>query len=238
MSAPILQIGNLDVAYGDQQVLWDLSLEVGEGEVVAVVGPNGAGKTTALLTVAGLLRPTKGSVTFKGTPIAGLAPHQIVDLGLVLVPEGRRLFGTMTVLENLLLGGYSPRGRSDRPARLAEMMDLFPVLAARRAQVAATLSGGEQQMLAIARAMMARPRLLLLDEPSLGLAPRLVRRVFSLVREIAEAGLTVVVVEQNAFQALEHADRAYVMNGGRIAASGPAADLLAQDEIRRTYVGI
>jgi branched-chain amino acid transport system ATP-binding protein len=173
-----------------------------------------------------------------GSPITGLAPHRIVNQGLVVVPEGRRLFGTMTVLENLLLGGYSPRGRSERRARLAEMMDLFPVLAARRAQAAATLSGGEQQMLAIARAMMARPRLLLLDEPSLGLAPRLVRRVFSLVREIADGGLTVVVVEQNAFQALEHADRAYVMNGGRIAASGPAAELLAQDEIRRTYVGI
>ena len=234
----MLEVRDLQVAYGDQQVLWGVSLEVREGEVVAVVGPNGAGKTTTLLTIAGLLRPRGGQVAFLGSRIDGLPPQAIVERGLALVPEGRRLFGTMTVRENLLLGGYLPRVRPQRAARLAEVMDLFPVLAARRHQRAATLSGGEQQMLAIARALIARPRLLLLDEPSLGLAPRLVRRVFSLIREIAGGGVTVVVVEQNVFQALEHADRAYVMSNGRVTASGPARELLAQDEIRRTYVGI
>ncbi len=234
----MLEVRDLQVAYGDQQVLWGVSLEVREGEVVAVVGPNGAGKTTTLLTIAGLLRPRGGQVAFLGSRIDGLPPQAIVERGLALVPEGRRLFGTMTVRENLLLGGYLPRVRPQRAARLAEVMDLFPVLAGRRHQRAATLSGGEQQMLAIARALIARPRLLLLDEPSLGLAPRLVRRVFSLIREIAGGGVTVVVVEQNVFQALEHADRAYVMSNGRVTASGPARELLAQDEIRRTYVGI
>ena len=234
----MLEVRDLQVAYGDQQVLWGVSLEVREGEVVAVVGPNGAGKTTTLLTIAGLLRPLGGQVAFLGSRIDGLPPQAIVERGLALVPEGRRLFGTMTVRENLLLGGYLPRVRPQRAARLAEVMDLFPVLAGRRHQRAATLSGGEQQMLAIARALIARPRLLLLDEPSLGLAPRLVRRVFSLIREIAGGGVTVVVVEQNVFQALEHADRAYVMSNGRVTASGPARELLAQDEIRRTYVGI
>jgi len=234
----MLEVRDLQVAYGDQQVLWGVSLEVREGEVVAVVGPNGAGKTTTLLTIAGLLRPRGGQIAFLGSRIDGLPPQAIVERGLALVPEGRRLFGTMTVRENLLLGGYLPRVRPQRAARLAEVMDLFPVLAGRRHQRAATLSGGEQQMLAIARALIARPRLLLLDEPSLGLAPRLVRRVFSLIREIAGGGVTVVVVEQNVFQALEHADRAYVMSNGRVTASGPARELLAQDEIRRTYVGI
>jgi len=234
----MLEVRDLQVAYGDQQVLWGVSLEVREGEVVAVVGPNGAGKTTTLLTIAGLLRPRGGQVAFLGSRIDGLPPQAIVERGLALVPEGRRLFGTMTVRENLLLGGYLPRVRPQRAARLAEVMDLFPVLADRRHQRAATLSGGEQQMLAIARALVARPRLLLLDEPSLGLAPRLVRRVFSLIREIAGGGVTVVVVEQNVFQVLEHADRAYVMSNGRVTASGPARELLAQDEIRRTYVGI
>jgi branched-chain amino acid transport system ATP-binding protein len=234
----MLQVGDLQVAYGDQQVLWGVTLEVREGEVVAIVGPNGAGKTTMLLTIAGLLRPLDGSISFLGRRIGGMPPHLIVEQGLVVVPEGRRLFGTMTVLENLLLGGYSPRGRAGRRARLGEVLALFPVLAARRHQQAATLSGGEQQMLAVARAMMARPLLLVLDEPTLGLSPLLVKRVFSLVREISNQGVTVVVVEQNAFQALEHADRAYIMSGGRIAASGSTKDLLAQDEIRRTYVGI
>ncbi len=234
----MLEVHDLHVAYGDQQVLWGVSLDVHEGEVVAVVGPNGAGKTTTLLAIAGLLRPLGGRVDFLGSRIDGLPPHVIVEQGLVLVPEGRRLFGTMTVLENLLLGGYPSRARPQRPAMLAEVMDLFPVLAVRRHQRAVTLSGGEQQMLAIARALMTRPRLLFLDEPSLGLAPALVRRVFSLIREVAGRGLTVVVVEQNVFQALEHADRAYVMSGGRVAAAGPARELLAQDEIRRTYVGI
>ncbi|MDR7421230.1 MAG: ABC transporter ATP-binding protein [Armatimonadota bacterium] len=236
--APILELRDLQVAYGDQRVVWGVSLEVRDGEVVAVIGPNGAGKTTTLLATAGLLRPLAGQVTFLGARIDGLPPHTIVDRGLALVPEGRRLFGAMTVRENLLLGGYPARARRDRAATLAEVMDLFPVLAARAHQRAGTLSGGEQQMLAIGRALMARPRLLLLDEPSLGLAPRLVRRVFELVREIAARGVTVVVVEQNAFQALEHADRAYVLSGGRVAASGPARELLARDEIRRTYVGL
>jgi branched-chain amino acid transport system ATP-binding protein len=236
--AAVLALRDLQVAYGDQQVVWGVSLEVRDGEVVAVVGPNGAGKTTTLLATAGLLRPLGGQVTFLGARIDGLPPHAIVERGLALVPEGRRLFGGMTVRENLLLGGYPARARRHRGATLAEVMDLFPVLAARAHQRAATLSGGEQQMLAIGRALMARPRLLLLDEPSLGLSPRLVRRVFELVREIAARGVTVVVVEQNAFQALEHADRAYALSGGRVVAAGPARELLAQDEIRRTYVGL
>jgi branched-chain amino acid transport system ATP-binding protein len=234
----MLEVADLQVAYGDQQVLWGVSREVGEGEVVAVVGPNGAGKTTTLLTIAGLLRPRGGRVSFLGSRIDGLPPHLIVERGLALVPEGRRLFGSMSVRENLLLGGYPSRARAARGATLAEVMELFGVLAARASQRAATLSGGEQQMLAIARALMAQPRLLLLDEPSLGLAPLLVRRVFSLIREIAARGVTVVLVEQNVFAALEHADRAYVLSGGRVTAAGPARDLLARDEIRRTYVGL
>ncbi len=238
MTTPLLAVADLEVAYGDQQVLWGVSLEVGGGEVVALIGPNGAGKTTVLRAVLGLMHPVRGSVLFDGLRIDGRSPHEIVTRGLTLVPEGRRLFRSMTVRENLDLGAYLPRARSQRPAALDEVLSLFPVLAERREQPAGTLSGGEQQMLAIARALMARPRMLLLDEPSMGLAPVVLERVLDTVSAIAARGVTVLLVEQSAVQALERADRAYVLREGRIVDAGEARALLAREDFRSTYVGL
>jgi branched-chain amino acid transport system ATP-binding protein len=237
MTAPALELRGVQAAYGDAQVLWDVDWQVNPGEVVAVVGPNGAGKSTALRVVAGLLRPSRGEVWCHGERIDGLSPDQVVERGVALVPEGRRLFGHMTVLENLLLGGYTARARSVRRQTLREVFDLFPVLAERSGQPAGTLSGGQQQMLAIARGLMSRPRLLLLDEPSLGLAPVVVQQVYEVVRRIASQGVTVVVVEQNVFPALHHAPRGYLMAGGRVVAQGPAEALVQTDVVQRSYVG-
>ncbi|MDQ7830026.1 MAG: ABC transporter ATP-binding protein [Armatimonadota bacterium] len=233
----MLDVRALEAARGGQQVLWGVSWHVREGEVVGVVGPNGAGKSTTLLTVAGLLRPLGGEVWMAGERVDGLSPAAVVERGLALVPEGRRLFSRMSVLDNLLLGGYTARARARRRQTLEEVFALFPVLSARRSQLAGTLSGGEQQMLAFGRALMSQPRILLLDEPTLGLAPVIAGVVFETVRRIARTGVAVVVAEQSLVPTLRHVDRGYVMARGRVLAEGDSADLLSRDEVRRTYVG-
>ena len=237
MPEPLLEVRGLEAAYGDVRALWGVALEVRAGEVVALIGSNGAGKTTLLRAIAGLHRPSAGGIFLGGAPIHQLAPHRIVERGVVLVPEGRRLFGGMTVLENLEVGSYAPAARRERVATLRRVFEVFPVLAERRAQPAATLSGGQQQMLAIGRALMGLPRLLLLDEPSLGLAPLVVRDIFAVVRLINGRGVTVLLVEQNARLALELADRAYVLERGRVAGQGTGAELLADERVRRAYLG-
>jgi branched-chain amino acid transport system ATP-binding protein len=230
----MLSVADLVVDYGKVRALHGVSLTVERGEVVALLGLNGAGKSTLLRTVAGVLRPRAGSVTLGGRDITGLAPHRIARGGVRLVPEGRGILGRMTVWENLLMGLGGRGGERELRAALAR----FPVLARRRDQPAATLSGGEQQMLAIARALVARPRLLMLDEPSLGLAPLLVDEVFGVVRALRAEGVSLLLVEQNARRALEVADRAYVLEVGRVVLHGPAAELAAGEEVRRVYLGI
>ena len=235
----LLEVRELCAAYGDVQVLWGASLEVRQGEVVSLIGPNGAGKTTLLRAISGLHAPSSGSVLLDGAPIGGLPPHRVASRGVTLVPEGRRLFGGMQVIENLEVGAYGAEARRERAASLGLVFELFPLLAERRRQLAATLSGGQQQMLAIGRALMARPRLLLLDEPSLGLAPIVVQQIFTTLETIVrERGLTVLLVEQNARLALELADRAYVLERGRIAATAPAADLASDPRVRQAYLGV
>jgi branched-chain amino acid transport system ATP-binding protein len=228
----------VEASYGDVQVLWGASLEVAEGEVVSLIGPNGAGKTTLLRTIVGLHRPLAGQILLEGEPLQRLPPHQIAARGLALVPEGRRLFGGMKVLENLEVGAYGRRARPLRSETLRFVYDTFPVLAERRDQLAATLSGGQQQMLAIGRALMARPRLLLLDEPSLGLAPIVVQQIFAVLGQLSGTlGVTVLLVEQNAHLALELAQRAYILERGRVVGAGPAAELLADQRVRQAYLG-
>ena len=233
----MLEVQNLSVAYGDVRVLHGVTLRVGRGEIVSLVGANGAGKTTTLRAVSGLLPVAEGDINFDGDPITGLAPSRIVERGLAHVPEGRQLFTNMTVRENLEMGAYLPRAKSVLPETLAWVTGLFPRLGERSAQLAGTLSGGEQQMLAIGRALMARPRLILFDEPSLGLAPTIVETTFAIIADIRRQGTTVLMVEQNAYLALRMADRGYVMETGRIVLSGTARDLLADDHVRRAYLG-
>jgi branched-chain amino acid transport system ATP-binding protein len=233
----LLEVRGLSARYGDVPALWDVSLSVGAGEVVALIGPNGAGKTTLLRTIAGLHRPAAGGVYLEGQPIHALPPHAIVERGVLLVPEGRRLFGGLTVAENLAVGAYAARARAARAASLAAVFETFPILRERRTQVAASMSGGQQQMLAIGRALMGRPRLLLLDEPSLGLAPIVVEQIFAVLARIAAEGVTVLLVEQNAHLALGLAGRAYVLEAGRVVGAGPSADLLADEGVRRAYLG-
>ena len=226
--------------YGSVQALKGISLHVNEGEIVALIGANGAGKTTTLKTISGLLAPRRGTITFRGRPVGGWSPEAIVRAGISQVPEGRQVFGPLTVKDNLLLGAY-PLGWRDKRARLKENLervhDLFPVLRERAQQPAATLSGGEQQMLAIGRALMAEPRFLLLDEPSLGLAPRPSRVIFNAIPVFRQRGLTVLLVEQNARAALPIADRAYVLETGRVVRAGLAQELLRQKEVQRAYLG-
>jgi branched-chain amino acid transport system ATP-binding protein len=233
----VLRIEGLSAGYGDVRVLHDLSLEVQEGEVVALVGANGAGKTTTMRTISGLLRPAAGRIDFLDRRIDRLSPARIVELGVVQVPEGRKVFPSMTVRENLELGSYR-RARSSRAESLERVFGMFPILHERQAQAAGTLSGGEQQMLAIGRALMARPRLIMLDEPSLGLAPRIVFEIFETIRAIRAEGLTVLLVEQNVQQSLRLADRGYVLENGRVALSGTGPELLASEHTRRAYLGI
>jgi len=234
----LLEVAAIVAAYGEVRALWDVSLRVDEGEVVTLLGANGAGKTTTMRVLSGLLRPLSGSVTFAGRGIHRLAPPRIVQAGLVQIPEGRRLWPRMTVLENLELGAYAPHLRARRRETQDWVFSLFPRLAERRRQLAGTLSGGEQQMLAIGRGLMSRPRLLMLDEPSLGLAPILVREVFNIISQINARGVTVLLVEQNVRQALEIAHRGYVLETGRIVRSGSAHDLLEDPEIKRVYLGL
>ena len=233
----MLDVRGLTAAYGDLAALTDATLTVAPGEIVALVGPNGAGKSTLLRCLTGLLRPRAGSVAWEGTDVLALPLHAIVQHGLALVPEGRRLFGHMTVEENLGLGAFGPRARAARAASLARVYAMFPVLADRRRQVARSLSGGQQQMLAIGRALMTAPRLLMLDEPSLGLAPRVLEAIFATLVEINRAGLAVLLVEQNVRAALTLAHRAYVLEGGRVSGGGGAAALLDDPHIRRAYLG-
>ncbi len=234
----MLAVSGLDVAYGDLQTLWGVNFVVNAGELVALVGGNGAGKTTTLRALSGLLRPRAGSILFNGENVAGLGAHRITARGIAHVPEGRQLFPLMTAEENLLLGSYTARGRRVRQQNLQRVYETFPVLGERRRQDAGTLSGGEQQMLAIGRALMSDPVLLLLDEPSLGLAPIVVRNVFEVIAQIRKQGVTVLLVEQNVKQALSIADRAYVLENGRITLEGSGQALLGRDDVRRAYLGV
>ncbi len=233
----VLEVKEVSVAYGVIEALKGISFSVEEGEIVALIGANGAGKTTTLRTISGLLRAQKGQITYKGRDITKLPPYKIVELGLTQVPEGRRVFSRMTVLENLEMGAYVVRSRSELKAGLERVFERFPRLAERKNQLAGTLSGGEQQMLAMGRALMSRPELLLLDEPSMGLAPLLVREVFSIIQEINKAGTTILLVEQNAHMALSIAHRAYVLQTGEISLEGPAAELMQKPEVKRAYLG-
>ncbi len=233
----MLSLERVDAGYGHAHVLHGVSLKVGTGEIVALIGANGAGKTTTLLTISGVLRPSRGSIRFDGHDVAGRAAHDIARRGLVQVPEGRQLFSGMTVLENLRMGGYT-RGPKDEGRRLDDVFARFPVLAERRTQVVGSLSGGQQQMVAIGRALMGEPRLLMLDEPSLGLDPKTTATVFSVVRRIREMGVSVLIVEQNAIQTLRMADRAYVLESGEVRLSGKASDLAADPALRSAYLGL
>jgi branched-chain amino acid transport system ATP-binding protein len=232
----MLAVDGMRAGYGKVEVLHDVCLEVARGQIVALIGANGAGKTTLLKTISGLVRPSGGTIHFEGEGIGRRAAHKIVALGISHVPEGRAILKRMSVLENLRMGAYV-RSDAEVEGDIAAVMARFPVLAERRYQPAGTLSGGEQQMLAIARALVARPRLLLMDEPSLGLAPKLVTRIFRTLRELRDEGKTILLVEQNARQALQVADHAYVMERGRIVLAGTGASLLDTPEVQRTYLG-
>jgi branched-chain amino acid transport system ATP-binding protein len=234
----MLEVSGLSADYGSFRALFEVSLAVDAGETVAVIGPNGAGKTTLMRVISGMLPPHSGALSFEGRPIAGLTAHRIVELGIAHVPENRRLFPRLTVEENLRMGAYLPSARGFFAERLDWAYDHFPRLRERRHQVAGTLSGGEQQMCAIARALMSKPRLLLLDEPSAGLAPLVVQQVFDLVRAIAEEGYTVLIVEQNVQQVLDLVDRAYLLEVGHIALAGSAGELKQSEVIRRSYLGL
>lgn len=233
----MLEFRDVSVGYKDLTVIHDVSFTVGDGEVVSLVGSNGAGKTTIMRTIAGLLRPTRGEIRLRGEPLHLVPPHQIVNRRVALVPEGRQLFGRLSVWDNLLMGAYAVRSKSQIAESLEEVLGLFPILRDRREQRAETLSGGEQQQLAIARGLMSRPQLLLLDEPSLGIMPKLVTEIFETIRAIRKKGITVLLVEQNVFEALEVADRGYVLQTGRVVLEGPGADLLRSDLVRQAYLG-
>jgi branched-chain amino acid transport system ATP-binding protein len=232
----LLKLDAVDAGYGGLQILQGISLEVPTGEVVALIGANGAGKTTTLRAISGLLRPWQGSITSDGQQLIGRSPHEIVRTGIVQVPEGRELFGALTVEENLRMGAFT-LPRSKIAAARKEVEEIFPVLGERRSQTAATLSGGQQQMLTIGRALMAEPKILMLDEPSLGLAPKLVVQVFETVQKVRDAGITVLLVEQNATHALRLADRAYVLESGRVVLEGEGVRLLEDDRVRSAYLG-
>ncbi len=238
MPEPVLDVADLEVRYGAVRAVRGVSLRVGEGELVALLGANGAGKSSTLRAIAGALRPAGGHVRLSGRDVAGAAPERMVRLGVAMVPETRDVFADLTVEENLRLGAFTRRRDKDGVrSDLARMHDLFPILRERAAQAAGTLSGGEQQMLVIARALMSGPRILLLDEPSLGLAPTIVKRIFALIRDLKRTDLTILLVEQNARAALSVADRAYVMQGGVIAASGTAGEIAAASDLQGLYLG-
>jgi len=234
----VLQVEKLSVFYGDHQALFDVNLVVKSGEVVSLLGANGAGKTTTINTISGIVRPKGGSVGFDGAPIHEWPPNKIVELGLIQIPEERMLFPDMTVFENLQMGAYLSRARQNRNESLEWVYGLFPVLKSRKSQMAGTLSGGEQQMLAVGRGLMGRPKLLMLDEPSLGLAPMLVLEVFRAIQEINQQDVDILLVEQNARQSLKISQRAYLLENGSIAMEGEASQLLEADYIREAYLGI
>ena len=233
----MIRIEGLNAGYGPLQVLRDVTLDVGEGEIVAVLGSNGVGKTTLNNTISGLIKPSSGSIYFDDVLISGRDPVEIVDMGLIHVPEGRKLFPNLSVKENLELGSYR-RGKPNRASNLERVLGVFPKLKERLFQTAGTLSGGEQQMVAIARGLMGKPRVLLLDEPSLGLSPLLVEQMFTLIKQINESSLAVILVEQNVIQSLAIANRAFVIAEGTVAISGPAADLRENSDLKRSYLGL
>lgn len=233
----MLRLSEVDVSYGMVGALRHVSMEVRRGEIVALLGANGAGKTTTLRAISGVVRPASGSIEFEGTPIDGLSPERIVSLGIVQAPEGRQVFPELSVKENLLIGTYSRRDRARIPEDFARVYEHFPVLKEREAQPAGTLSGGEQQMLAIGRALMASPKVLLLDEPSLGLAPMVTRQIFQIIKALNAEGTTILLVEQNARLALAASDRAYILETGSVVLSGPSDELLESEEVRRSYLG-
>jgi branched-chain amino acid transport system ATP-binding protein len=233
----MLKIENLEVSYGRAQVLWGVSLNINEGEIIALVGANGAGKTTLLKTISGIVKKKSGKISYDGKSFDKLSARDIVKMGIVQVPEGRKLFPEMNILENLMMGAYKVPGE-EREKRLDQVFALFPVLKERMKQLAGTLSGGEQQMVALARGLMAGPRLLMLDEPSLGLAPLVVERIFEAVLKIHQEGVTVLLVEQNVHEALELADRGYVLENGKIALEGAGNELLGNEHVRCAYLGI
>lgn len=236
-SDAVLQIENLHVFYGGIHALKGVSLFVPRGTIVALIGANGAGKSTTLRTVSGLVRPREGRILFEGQDITGESPHRIVEMGIAMVPEGRRIFPNLTVMENLLLGAYTRRDHQGLKKDLEWVFSLFPRLRERTWQKGGTLSGGEQQMLAVARALMSRPRLLMMDEPSLGLAPLLVREIFHIVRELLQSGVTILLIEQNAKAALEIAHYAYVLETGRVTLEGEGKRLLEDERVRKAYLG-
>ena len=232
-----LEVTSVAVKYGDIQAIWDSTFKVEEGQLVALIGANGAGKTTTLKAICGLVKPASGQITYRGKVISGMPVHQVVDLGITLVPEGRQLFPKMTVEENLLVGAYLKRTHSKRATTLKKIYSIFPRLEERRNQTAETLSGGEQQMVAIGRALMQDPKVIMFDEPSLGLAPLMVQEVFKVIEELHREGLTIFLVEQNVHQTLKVADYCYVMENGRIAGQGTGKELEEDQSIREAYLG-
>jgi branched-chain amino acid transport system ATP-binding protein len=234
----MLSIEKLNFAYGDLKVLWGIDLEVKAGEIVTVVGANGAGKSTVLKNVSRLVKPASGRILFDGVDLAGLQSHEVVERGLVQVPEGRRIFPEMTVVENLRMGSFVKATRKDRQRNMDRAFALFPRLAERRDQLGGTMSGGEQQMLAIARGLMGNPRLMLLDEPSLGLSPLFVKNIFAIIKEINAQGTTILLVEQNVFQSLRISHRAYVLETGRVVLSGTGPELLDNAHVRKAFLGM
>ncbi len=233
-----LEVNNIDVFYGDVQVIFDLSLRVDEGEVVSIIGGNGAGKSTLLRAISGLISPKRGEIRFEGVPIHKAPPEAIVERGIVHVPEGRRLFTLMSVKDNLIVGAYNARADKEKETTIEDVFELFPRLRERESQLAMTLSGGEQQMVAIGRGMMAKPKVLMLDEPSLGLAPLLIKNIFETVKKIAHQGTTVVLVEQDVKHSLSMSDRGYVLEHGRTVMEGPARRLLDDPHIKTAYLGL
>jgi branched-chain amino acid transport system ATP-binding protein len=234
----LLKVSNLNFSYGDLKILWDINLEVHPAEIVTVVGANGAGKSTTLKNISRLLKPGSGSIVFDGVDLSKLESHEVVELGIVQVPEARRIFPEMTVLENLRMGSYLRATRKDRDRNIERVFTLFPRLKERQKQLGGTMSGGEQQMLAIGRGLMANPKVLLLDEPSLGLSPLFVNNIFAIIREINRQGTTILLVEQNVFQSLHIAHRGYVVETGRIVLSGPGQELLGNEHVKRAFLGM
>jgi branched-chain amino acid transport system ATP-binding protein len=234
----MLNIDKLNFSYGDMQVIWDLDLTVSEGEIVTVVGANGAGKSTTLRNISRLARWQSGSITFNGDDLARKEPHEIVEMGIVQVPEGRKIFPEMTVLENLRMGSFIKSARPTRDENIDRVFTLFPRLKEREKQLGGTMSGGEQQMLAIARGLMTNPKLLLLDEPSLGLAPLIVKFIFEIIQEINRQGVTVLLVEQNVYQSLRIANRAYVLETGRVVLAGTGEELLNDEHVKKAFLGM
>ena len=234
----MLELNNLTAGYGSFQALFSVNLEVKDGEAIAVIGPNGAGKTTLLRTISGMLPVQSGNLSMEGTSLKDVPPYRIIDLGIAHVPENRRLFPSMSIEDNLRMGAFTPNARPHYEERLDFIFNLFPRLKERRSQIAGTLSGGEQQMCAIGRALMSSPKLLLMDEPSAGLAPVIVNQVFQLVQQIRDQGLTVLIVEQNIEQVLQIVDRAYLMEVGKIKISGKAGELIQSESLRKAYVGL